>query len=110
MQVCVRVQGHCKDVHIHLGFMKQNLLIYGATYKYFSPRISASLKLNHKIDQSVVYDCVSIANAQLSQKFCFFFLCFSTMHSKTNFINVSSKQMVSSVATLKLENFCSGIS
>lgn len=76
VQVCLRVQGHCVDVQIHLGFMKQNLLNYGGTYKCFSPRTSTSLKLNCKIDQCVVYDCVSIANAQLSLIFFFSLLFF----------------------------------
>lgn len=67
-----------------------NALVQGSWHK----------KLNHKIDQSVVYDCVSIANIQLSKNIFFSFLCFSTMHSKSNFLNVSSKQMVSSVATI----------
>lgn len=60
-----------------------------------------SVKVNHKIDQSVVYDCVSIANVQLNPEI--FFLLFSvfpTMHSTSNFLNVSSKQVVSSVATI----------
>lgn len=94
------MQGHCIDVHMHLGFMKQNLLNYGATYKCFSPRTSTSLKVNHKIDQSVVYDCVGIANVQLNKKYFVFFPCFSMMHSKSNFLNVCSKEMVSLVATV----------